>query len=94
MSPYEADGGNLIGKRPSSLTVDELRRLGHKESPGRAIRAKCIDCCGGSLSEVRKCTAVTCALFLFRMGKNPFHGKKATEGQTGVDPEDDDDPRA
>ena len=35
----------------------------------KAIRAKCIDCMGGDKSEVRKCTAVKCPLFPFRMGK-------------------------
>lgn len=35
----------------------------------KAIRAKCIDCMGGDKSEVRKCTAVNCPLFPFRMGK-------------------------
>lgn len=35
----------------------------------KAIRAKCIDCMGSDKSEVRKCTAVKCPLFPFRMGK-------------------------
>lgn len=40
-------------------------------SPLSAIRAKCIDCCGGQPSEVRLCPATRCALHPFRMGKRP-----------------------
>lgn len=45
-------------------------------SPMKAIRAKCIECSGGSMSEVRLCTMETCALFPFRLGKNPFRAKR------------------
>lgn len=37
----------------------------------RAIRAKCLDCCGGSEKEVRECQITGCALFAYRMGHNP-----------------------
>jgi len=40
-------------------------------SPIKAIRANCIDCCGGQLKEVRECPAVDCPLYPFRMGTNP-----------------------
>jgi hypothetical protein len=36
------------------------------------IRAKCLDCSAGQADEVRKCVAVTCALWPYRMGSNPF----------------------
>jgi hypothetical protein len=37
-------------------TLDELRALGHQPmTPMQAIRAHCIDCAGGSASEVAKC---------------------------------------
>lgn len=36
----------------------------------KAIRLKCIDCCGGLLHEVKDCLATTCPLFLFRTGRN------------------------
>jgi hypothetical protein len=42
------------------------------KSPGKAIRAKCIDCSGGSSEEVRVCTVKKCPLYPFRFGKNPF----------------------
>ena len=36
--------------------------------PLKAIRAKCLDCCGGSAKEVRLCTAKDCPLYLYRFG--------------------------
>lgn len=40
-------------------------------TPLKAIRAKCLDCCCGSMSEVRLCTMTDCPLFPFRDGHNP-----------------------
>lgn len=40
-------------------------------TPMRAIRAKCLDCCGGIRDEVKRCTAIKCPLHAFRSGKNP-----------------------
>lgn len=45
-------------------------------NPVKAIRAKCLDCCCGSYSEVEQCTATACALYPFRMGKNPYRAKR------------------
>jgi hypothetical protein len=75
-SPIREDGGHEIGRLPSEISVDDLRALaGRSTSPNRAIREKCIDCSGGSPTEARKCVAFKCALWPFRMGKNPFWGK-------------------
>ena len=41
-------------------------------NPVRAIRMKCVDCSGGSRTEAERCTVKTCALYPFRMGRNPF----------------------
>jgi len=76
-SPIRADGGAQVGKLPASIELRDLRELGHPASPIRAIRAKCLDCSGGNDAEVRKCVAVGCALWAFRMGHNPFHGRAA-----------------
>ena len=38
-------------------------------SRSKAIRLKCIDCCAGQVAEVRKCPAVDCPLWRYRMGK-------------------------
>jgi len=40
-------------------------------TPIKAIRAKCIDCSGGQLAEVKECTVTECTLYPYRMGKRP-----------------------
>lgn len=42
-----------------------MERIGR----AKAIRLKCIDCCCGNATEVRKCTAENCPLWRFRMGR-------------------------
>lgn len=39
-------------------------------TPMKAIRAKCLDCCG-SAAEVRRCSVPDCALYPYRMGHRP-----------------------
>jgi hypothetical protein len=41
----------------------------------RSIRAKCLDCSCYLPSEVRDCQLEGCALWPFRMGKDPLPGK-------------------
>ena len=52
------------------LTMEEIK------NPVKAIRAFCVECCGGSANEVKTCTAPNCALFPFRLGKNPYRSKR------------------
>lgn len=73
VSPYNSDQGCLIGRLPKELTKEELADLTKITSTIKLVRSKCLDCCGGVESEVRKCTSVTCPLWLLRMGKNPFN---------------------
>lgn len=40
-------------------------------APLKIIRAKCLSCCLSSAPEVRNCSAASCPLHPFRMGKNP-----------------------
>lgn len=40
-------------------------------TPLKAIRAKCLECSCGSPSEVKLCPMTDCALYEFRLGKNP-----------------------
>ncbi len=40
-------------------------------TPIKAIRQHCLDCCCGQAKEVRLCPCPDCALYPFRMGKNP-----------------------
>lgn len=71
-SPYSSDEGLMIGKIPAEISKSDLAALGHPESPAKAIRAKCLDCVGRN-DEIRKCVMHDCALWPYRMGKNPFH---------------------
>jgi hypothetical protein len=68
----------LVGRDPRELSPAELAGLGIERQPLlAAIRTKCIDCCCGSHVEVRRCGARGCALWLFRMGTNPFAGSRS-----------------
>lgn len=49
-----------------------------KQTPMKVIRLKCLDCCGGQVAEVRRCTAEKCPLFCYRMGHRPKQGKDTT----------------
>ena len=40
-------------------------------SPVKAIKNHCLDCSGGTPSEVRKCSNTECTLYPFRQGSNP-----------------------
>lgn len=40
-------------------------------TPIKAIRAKCLDCCCDSRSEVRLCSIEKCPLHPYRMGHRP-----------------------
>lgn len=35
----------------------------------KAIRAKCVECCAGSLAEVRRCKLYDCPLWPWRLGR-------------------------
>jgi hypothetical protein len=68
--------GSTEGKHPRDADVDVMREI-HEPAPLlRVIRAKCIDCSGGSEAEVRKCTAIGCALWPYRMASNPFRAPR------------------
>lgn len=72
-SGLELRDGEEIGRDPREMTQEEIQACGHEPMPVlAAIRARCLDCCGGQPSEVRKCTAVACALWPFRQNKNPW----------------------
>ena len=46
-------------------------------TPAKAMRAKCLDCCAGHAGEVRACPAIACALWPYRMGRNPNRARRA-----------------
>jgi hypothetical protein len=71
------DHGDPIGKDPRTIDRNELRALGHeRRSPMQVIRAKCLECCCGSPSEVRACIITSCPNWPYRMGSNPWRAKK------------------
>lgn len=47
----------------------------------KAIKAKCLDCCCGQMSEVRSCSCTSCALHAFRNGHNPYSKRTMSDEQ-------------
>lgn len=45
-------------------------------NPVKAIREKCLECSCGSIAEVKECSITKCALYPFRLGKNPYRTKR------------------
>jgi hypothetical protein len=81
-SPYESDGGELIGRDPRKIPVEEFNRAGLEGHPlSKVIRAKCLDCCVQQEAEVRKCTLFTCPNWPYRLGSNPFRTRDLTDEQ-------------
>ena len=84
-----------FGADPRELGVDTLNAAGHVKRPLlRVLRANCVDCCGGNEAEVRKCTAVECDLWPYRMGTNPFTGRKGNPGALNASSRSETTPRA
>ena len=80
--PWPIDGGELIGRDPRKVLVEEFTRAGLEAAPLlKVIRAKCLDCCVQQEAEVRKCVAITCPNWPYRMGANPFFTRELTEEQ-------------
>ena len=48
------------------------------ETPVKAIRKKCIDCCNEQYKEIRNCTVINCALYAYRMDHRPDTETKDT----------------
>jgi len=93
-----ARGKELLDKlrleAESNEWMTTIARYAQKvKNPRTAIRAKCVECSGGSLKEVNECPVDTCALHPFRMGVNPFNKKTQARlaSESGEVPEDDED---
>lgn len=41
------------------------------ETPIKAIRKNCLDCCCGQHKEIRLCTVIKCPLYAYRFGRRP-----------------------
>jgi hypothetical protein len=62
-----------VGRDPRQVSRDELIAAGHKPTSAlNALRARCIDCKAGELSEVRRCAHLDCPAWPYRMGTNPW----------------------
>jgi hypothetical protein len=72
----ESEEGHLVGCDPRKVPLGILSVYHTETNPLKALRARCLDCCCGSASEVRKCSAVVCPSWPFRMGVNPFRQKR------------------
>lgn len=70
ISPYKEDGGQMIGKHPNALKSCDTEGFFRRPAL-KAMRLKCLDCCGGLPGEVRKCVSVNCPLWPYRMGSRP-----------------------
>ena len=93
--PVEAVPVKLVGEGPGEdkgprTDYDKIIRKYREQAttPKKAIRSHCIECMGGLIAEVNRCTSHDCSLYPFRMGKNPFH--KLAKGNR-ADQESDDD---
>jgi len=53
-------------------------------SPVKAIKQKCLECSAWNHAEVRLCTAYDCALYPFRLGKDPSRKRVLTDEQRKV----------
>ena len=80
-SPFPGDGGELIGRDPCVVPLGILSHHHRAKSPLKAIRERCLDCCCGVPSEVRKCTAVACPSWPFRLGSNPWRTKRVLSAE-------------
>ena len=45
-------------------------------NPVKAIRAYCLECSCGAVSEVKECPVFKCPLYPFRFGKNPYRQRR------------------
>lgn len=57
-----------IRKIKSFEDLQEVIKSGEVKSVSTAVKLKCLDCCCYELSEVKKCTSVSCPLYQFRDG--------------------------
>jgi hypothetical protein len=71
------ESGETEGLDPREMDRSLLETIGHSAKPLlRAIREKCLDC-SHTAPEVRRCTAVDCALWPYRLGTNPFRAERS-----------------
>ena len=83
-APEPGEGDLQVGRDPRTIAEADWRASSLLfRTLAEAARAKCLDCCGGQLREVRFCLALTCPLWPFRMGTDPFRGRRGRRPETG-----------
>ncbi len=85
ISPFEADAGQRVGRDPRKVPLEILHSYHRAKNPLVAIRERCLDCCCGQPSEVRKCVSVTCPSWPYRLGTNPFRQKRVLSEEQKAD---------
>lgn len=58
----------MISKYPSEKESQKFDFSKNKLRRGKAIRMRCLDCCGFQEKEVKNCEAKTCPLWPYRLG--------------------------
>jgi hypothetical protein len=70
------DVGTSKSKSSDLPSQEQLIALGHHPEPAMSVmRKKCLDC-AHTAHEVRNCTVVSCQLWPYRFGKNPFRKRR------------------
>ena len=54
-------------------------------NPLKAIRAKCLECSGDYINEVKECPITDCPLYAFRFGKNPYRKTRSLSDEEKAD---------
>ena len=63
------------GRIKCDTTAEYFTKLGHTAKPAlKAIKENCIQCCGDD--HPTRCTATSCPLYPFRLGKSPWKTKR------------------
>lgn len=81
-----------IAQQPLHNDIVEDQYRARIKNRATAIRAKCVWCMSGQVNLVKACPSVTCALWPFRMGKDPLRGfelPKTAELELEKEAEDD-----
>jgi hypothetical protein len=69
-----------VGRDSRQVSREESIAAGHKPtSPLKALRARCIDCKAGELSQVRTCHHLDCPAWPYRMGTSPWQAPLSAE---------------
>ena len=75
-------GDRKIYPLVANSTVAEFHKNGGTAL--KAIKRRCLDCAGGSKSEVRDCQHFACDLYNFRLGRNPNRSMSPKQRQVAA----------